>query len=105
MSWLIFDEITDTGLLVTRAKEALVDVNLAQSLVNIKMCYHQLSNLVHKFEDPSLCIIKAHSQLVGIDFGDDPCGVAPYLMKRLDKNEVTGIVNMTKKKESLWHIQ
>ena len=87
----IFDTISG-GKLVTKAKEALGDSNVFQSLTWICGQYAELESVFDDHIDVNFSIKKAHQLFQGFDFGDDCCKVKDYFAKRLRKNGLTTIM-------------
>ena len=87
----IFDELSG-GKLVEKAKQALKNATVFQSLTSICSQYQILESVFDHHIDTSFTVEKAHNFFKNIDFGEDCCRVKPYLLKRLKKNDLTTIV-------------
>lgn len=91
----IVNGFSGDGILVSRAKEAVGDPDLAASLVRIKSDYECLIELVKKSEATSYSVATAHEDLKSIDFGRDPCNLKAYVEKRLAQNgDLTAIATL-----------
>lgn len=88
----IVSKFEGTGLLVSRAKEAVANPLLTQQLVNVTK-YGSLVELVTKIESSTYTIRDGFSHLKNLNFDDDPCNIKEYINKRLAKNDITVIVN------------
>ena len=82
------------GLLVHRAKEAVLDEEHTASLAQIERCYKGLADLVPELESSECTIERAFRKISDFDCGNDPCGVKSYIEKRLNKNDIGIIVGM-----------
>ena len=81
-----------SGVLVRRAKEAVLDEGHATSLIQIERCYKGLAELVLEFESRDCTIERALKKVNSLDFGSDPCAIKNYLEKRLKKNDIEMIM-------------
>jgi len=82
----IVNNFNGNGLLVIKAKEALLDCNLAANLLSIKRDYECVIQLVDRSEKTTYNILSAYQDLTMINFGVDSCGIKQYLDKRLKNN-------------------
>ena len=84
----IVGDFKGEGVLVRRAKEAVLDEGHATSLIQIERCYKGLAELALEL-DPSDCTIeRAFKKINSLDIGRDPCPIENYLEKRLKKNDI-----------------
>ena len=74
-----------SGILVERAKNSVNAEGLSRDLMKIKTEYNCLAGLVLKMEDTKYTIRAAHNDLENLDFGNNSCGIVPYITKRLKK--------------------
>ena len=90
----IVNNWTSTGLLVSRAKDAINVEGLVSDVVKINQ-YRALAANV-KFLGRSACTItKAYGLPKNMQFDDDPCAIKDYINKRLSNSDVETIINCT----------
>ena len=88
----IVDDFKGEGVLVCRAKEAVLDEGHSASLIQIERCYKGLAELVLEFESSDCTIERAFKKINSLDFGSDPCAIKNCLEKRLKKNDIEIII-------------
>ena len=71
----IVNSFTGNGLLISKAKEALLDSNLMNNLLKLKRDYECLIKLVQASENTGYTIISVYNDLVNADFGNDICNI------------------------------
>ena len=91
----IFDKIEGNGILVKNAKKALESPTLVKSICSISSNYKCLSDKVSQLESSTLGIKEAFKKVTELEFGDDLVGINDYIQKRLDKNGIREIVEMS----------
>jgi hypothetical protein len=74
-------------VLVTKAKAAVNDSKVIQSLVQISRDYVQLSKMIKKMESSKYSIVEAYNDLNNLDFKQDSAKISNYITKRLEKNK------------------
>ena len=83
-----------TGLLVSRAKDAINVEDLVPDLVKINQCGTLAANV--EFLEGSACTItEAYGLLKNMQFDDDPCAIKNYIKKRLSNSDLETIINCT----------
>lgn len=92
----IVGQFEGDGLIMKKAKQAVAQPGLPVSLMELKRSYASLADLVIQFESDKMTIESAYRQVQALDLGVDPCQVKLYLHKRLEKNEITDIINLTR---------
>ena len=85
--------LPDTGVIVTRAQNAITAPGLVNDLISIKQCYEVLIEILEQFEKSTYTIQSGYDALSGINCLNDPVGIKLYLQDRLQKNDITSIVN------------
>ena len=85
-----------TGLLVERAKNSVCAEGLSRDLMKVRTEYNCLAGLVSKMEQRKYTIQEAHDDITNLEFGDDSCGIMPYIEKRLKKNDMMDIIKMSR---------
>ena len=90
----IVNNWTSTGLLVSRAKDAINVEGLVSDLVKINQ-YRTLAANVEFLEGSACTITKAYGLLKNMQFDDDPCAIKDYINKRLSNSDVQTTINCT----------
>ena len=90
----IVNNWTSTGLLVSRAKDAINVEGLVSDLVKINQ-YRTLAANVEFLEGSACTRNKAYGLLKNIQFDDDPCAIKAYTNKRLSNSDLETIINCT----------
>lgn len=88
------------GYLLNLAKTAVEKPNLTTSLIEICEYYSNLTTCLIKLENPSFSIYEAFDHINELQFGSDPCEIKNYIRKRIDKNEISEIINATRQEIS-----
>ena len=87
----IVKNFTRDGVLVIKAKEALLDSSLVAKLPEIKI------NLIEISEKKNCSMLSAYNDVITANFGTDSCGIRLYLDKRLRKNtDLVTIASMSR---------
>ena len=84
------------GMIVQKAKSKVNEQKLASQLTEISQCYNGLSNLILKMENSTYTIQKAYEDINSLGFGSDPLQLKKYIKKRLEKNDVKIIVELSR---------
>ena len=92
----IVNNIEGTGLLISRAKESLRNEDLAADLLAIQAHYSCLIPSLSKIQSASYTLKKAFEDIKNLDFGNDPAQIGPYLRARLEANQITQLMFMTR---------
>ena len=82
----IVNSFEGTGVLVSRAKAAVNDAKVAESLVKIQRDYQELPRLIEKMEGSKYTLKEAHDDVTTLDFKQDCVGIGAYITKRMRKN-------------------
>lgn len=91
----IVNSFDGDGIVVSRGKAAVSDLNVPESLVNIQRDYQELPKLIKKMESSKYTLLEAHTDLSVVDLRQDCVGVGAYLKKRMLKNkDVEAIISM-----------
>ena len=78
---------TSTGLLVSRAKNAIKVEDFVPDLVKVNQ-HRTLTANVELVEGSECTITKAYGLLKSMQFDDDPCAVKDYIKKRLPNSDL-----------------
>jgi hypothetical protein len=89
----IVNNFESDGLLTARAKEAVAVHDLPQNLLNI-LQYKPLVDMISKTESSHYSICDAMIDFGCLDFERDYCNIGPYIKKRMEKNDITSIIEM-----------
>lgn len=93
----IVNSFEGTGILVSRAKAAVNDATVAQSLVKIQRDYQELPKLIEKMESSKYTLKEAHDDISTLNLKQDCVGIGAYIKKRMNKNcDVDNIINSKK---------
>ena len=93
----IVNSFDGQGILVSRAKAAVNDCNIAESLVKIQRDYQELPKLIKQMESSKYTLLEAHADISAVDLKQDCVGIGAYLKKRMLKNkDVKAIVSLQK---------
>ena len=84
------------GVIVQKAKSKVNEQKLTNQLTEISQCYNELSNLILKMENSTYTIQKAYEDINSLGFGSDPLQLKKYIKKRLEKNDVKMIVELSR---------
>ena len=84
------------GVIVQKAKSKVNEQKLTSQLTEISQCYNELSNLILKMENSTCTIQKAYEDINSLGFGSDPLQLKKYIKKRLEKNDVKIIVELSR---------
>ena len=85
---------TSAGLLVSRAKDAIIVKVLVPTLVKINQYRTQSANV--EFVEESACkITEAYGLQKNMQFDDDPCAIKDCIKKRLSNSDLETIINCT----------
>lgn len=87
----IFSSISG-GKLVTKAKEALADPKVFESLISISGQYQKLESVFDDHINDAFTIKKAYRILEEFEFAEDSCNIKRYLSKRMRKNGLAAIM-------------
>ena len=79
------------GVIVERAREAILDINIFQDLVSIKTCYEVLITMLDSLENNEFGIYDAVKKIQSINFKFDPVKIGEYIIKRLLDNDAVKI--------------
>ena len=90
----IVNNWTSTGLLVSRAKDAINVEGLVSDLVKINQ-YRTLVANVEFLEGSACTITKAYGLLRNMQFDDDPWAINDYIKIRLSNCDLETIINCT----------
>ena len=79
-----------------KAKSIVNEQKLTSQLTEISQCYNGLTNPILKMENPTYTIQKAYEDINSLGFGSDPLQLKKYIKKRLEKNNVKIIVELSR---------
>ena len=83
------------GILVSNAKAAVNDPNVAKLLAEIHRDYQVLPKMIQKIESSKYIIKEAHADISALDLKEDCVGIGAYIKKRMLKNcDMENIVNL-----------
>ena len=85
---------TSAGLLVSRAKDAIIVKDLVPDLVKINQ-YRTLAANVEFLEGSACTITEVYGLLKNMQFDDDPWAIKNYIKKRLSNSDLQTIINYT----------
>ena len=80
--------------MATQAKVSSQKSALAGQLLKIKDQCECLVKLIEKMESAKYTIIDAVQAIQEHDFGEDSCNIKQYIKKRMQNNDISGIINM-----------
>ena len=69
---------------------------MTSQLTEISQCYNGLTNLILKMENFTYTIQKAYEDINSLCFESDPLPLKKYIKKRLEKNDVKIIVELSR---------
>ncbi len=93
----IVNSFDGEGILVTKAKAAVNDINVAESLVKIQRDYQELPKLIKKMESSKYTLQEAHADIAAVNLRQDCVDIGAYLKKRMLKNkDVEAIISLQK---------
>ena len=95
-AWEIVNSWNGEGVIVRKAKSIVNEQKLTSQLTEISQCYNGLTNLILKMENSTYTIQKAYEDINSLGFGSDPLQLKKYIKKRLKKNDVKIIVELTR---------
>ena len=75
--------IKGDGVLVSKAKAALAEINLMCGLVVVKECYEDLIHILDNLEQSQYNISAAYEEIKKINLKHDPLGIKTYILQRL----------------------
>ena len=78
------------------AKASICAAGLERDLMNIKVCYSPLVDMLNKIESTKYTIQQAHHDLNKLNFQNDPVEVDTYLKRRLNGHEINSIMLLTR---------
>ena len=90
----IVESFVGSGILVTQAKVSLQKSGLAGQLLKIKDQYEFLVKLIKKMESEKYTIKETVQAIQELDFGEDTCNTNQYIEERMQKNDISEIINM-----------
>ena len=79
-----------------KVKNIVNEQKLTSQLTEISQCYNGLRNLVLKMENATYTIQKGYVDINSLGFGSDPLRLKKYIKKRLEKNHVKIIVELSR---------
>ena len=79
-----------------KVKNIVNEQKLTSQLTEISQCYNGLRNLVLKMENATYTIQKGYVDINSLGFGSDPLQLKKYIKKRLEKNHVKIIVELSR---------
>lgn len=91
-----------SGVIVTKAKEALQDQNLCTDLLAIQRDYAPLIELIEKIQSSHYSIDRAWTDIQALldeKLNQDICNIKPYLRKRLPQTGLPKIMNLSRQSE------
>ena len=83
-----------SGLLVSRAKDAINVEDLVPDLIKINQ-YRTLAANIEFLEGSACTITEAYGLLKNMQFDDDPCAIKNYIKNRLSNSDLETIINCT----------
>jgi len=93
----IVNSFEGNGVLVLRAKAAVNDWKVRESLVKIQRDYQVLPQLIKRMENSKYTIKAAYEDITKIDLKEDCAKIGSYIRKRMEKNsDISNIVNLRK---------
>ena len=92
----IVDSWNGEGVIVRKAKSIVNEQKLTSQLTEISQCYNGLTNLILKMENSTYTIQKAYEDINSLGFGSDSLQLKKYIKKRLEKNDVKIIVELSR---------
>ena len=84
------------GVIVPKVKNIGNEQMLASQLTEISQCYNGLRYLILKMGNSTYTIQKAYDDINSLGFGSDPLRPKKYIKKRLEKNDVKIIVELSR---------
>ena len=91
-------EVAGVILIVRRAKAAVNNSKVAESLVKIQLDYAMLPKLIQKMESSKYTILEAHADILTLDQKLDCVDIGSYIKKRMLKNsDLANIIGSNKK--------
>ena len=90
---IIVNNLNSTGKIVKSSQEAVSDDELETELVQIQSYYEELIPIIDLLTQKKLNIKESYDVLRNIKFNQDVVGIKQYIDKRLEKNEISKLVN------------
>ena len=79
-----------------KVKNIVNEQKLTSQLTEISQCHNGLRNLIIKMENFTYTIQKAYDDINSLGFGSNPLRLKKYIKKRLEKNDVKIIVELSR---------
>ena len=92
----IFNSWNGEKVIVPKVKNIVNKKQLTSQLTEISQCYNGLRNLILKMENSTYTIQKIYDDINSLGFGSDPLQLKKYIKKRLEKNDVKIIVELSR---------
>ena len=86
----IINTVENDDILIWNAKDALSKFNVFHFLFQIKTFYQSLINFMDGFENSAYKT--GYNQLINLNLIDDPCEIKDYILNRLQKQDIMGII-------------
>ena len=93
--WEMVNSWNVEGVIVQKAKSKVNEQKLTSQLIEINQCYNGLTNLILKMKNSTYTIQKAYENINSLGFGSDPLQLEKCIKKRLEKNDIKIIVELS----------
>jgi hypothetical protein len=94
---IVENKIQDAGLIVERAKDVLKKENLFKDIFDINNQYGAILENIDLFNSSKITMKQAYEKLLALDFKEDYAGLKNYIVFRLEKNNISRIINLENK--------
>src|ERR1043165_6636918 len=84
------------GILVTNAKASVATAGLESDLMQIKVCYSPLVEMLKKTESTHYSIQDAYEDITSLNLDRDPAKITEYVKKRIENHEIHSIMQLTR---------
>lgn len=90
---IVLEEIQDDGIIVNRAREAVVDICIPKSLAKIVNQYDSLVQMIDILNSSSTSISEAYKKIKDLNFKEDDALIKNYINSRVSGSDLERIGN------------
>ena len=80
---------------MTNAKASIATAGLESDLMQIKVCYSPLAEMLKKTESTHYLIQDAYEDITSLNLDRDPAKITEYVKKRIENHEIHSITQLT----------
>ena len=81
---------------MTNAKASIATAGLESDLMQIKVCYSPLVEMLKKTESTHYSIQDAYEDITSLNLDRDPAKITEYVKKRIENHEIHSIMQLTR---------